>query len=302
MSSVPATGDAHQRLSYLLPAFINLSLPNTRFNSHLWVRSNGNQQLAITAGFGIGPDASEGFIPYGKYARAALLFICTEAVRTSEPTISVSETYSGFMKQLGLPWNRANASEAVRQMQALAASTITLTTTGLSDIGETEVVTKRFVISFEDHMVFNADRRGEISEKTPSSIVLSSEFMKVLADSGKVPIRTDAWLYLIRNKSAMAVDIYNWMAYRLNGLKHPSYISWSQLHQQFGSESGLHMFKIRFRKELESAKLVYPEANVSEFGSGRRGVSQGLVLKASQHASESKWDELPMRTRKTTGS
>ena len=291
MSSVPPSGDTDQRLSYLLPSFINLSLPNTRSTSEVWVRTNGDQQVAISAGYGVGPHAGKGFIPYGKYARAALLFICTEAVRTGNPVISISETYRGFMKQLGLPWNRESAAEAVRQMQALAACTITLTTSGISDAGDTEVDIDRFVISFRDHMVFSAT--GELSGNTPSSIELSPQFMKVLAENGRVPIRTDAWLHLVQHfNSAMTLDIYTWLAYRLYNLKHPSYISWEQLYQQFGSQSAMKVFKVRFRQALASAMSVYPEAHVSEFGSGRRGGSQGLVLKMSKNAMDSAWSAL----------
>lgn len=297
MSSVPSPEESHQRLSYLLPLFINLSLPNTRVNSPLWVRTNGNQQLVINAGYGVGSEAKEGFVPYGKSARAALLFICTEAVRTKNPVITISDSYRGFMSQLGLTWNRKNADEAVRQMQALAASTITLTVTGLSDIGEDEVQATRFVISFKDQMVFNANRSGTISERTPSTIELSADFMKVVVEQGNVPIFTDAWEYLIRHKSALAADIYVWLSYRLYGLKRPSYISWSQLHDQFGSSSPLRAFKHKFLKELESAMLVYPKANISEFGSGRHGGSNGLVLKASEEALLAVWDDLPVRTR-----
>lgn len=300
MSSVPSTGDSRQRLSYLLPTFINFSLPNTRFDGPLWVRSNGNQQLAISAGFGVGIGVARGFIPYGKYARAALVFICSEAVRTGKPTISISDTYRGFMSQLGLTWNRANADEAILQMQALVACTITLTTTGLSDLGEETVETERFVFSFKDHMVFNPDRSGAISDETESSIVLSADFMEMIAIKGnRVPIRTEAWNYLLHHKSPMAADIYNWLAFRLLGLTHPSRISWDQLHNQFGSRSGSKMFKVKFLKELESAKLVYPEANVSEFGETKWGSSHGLILGASEGAKLAVWGDLPKRTRKT---
>lgn len=290
MSIVPASGDTHQRLSYLLPDFINLSLPNTRFGSHLWIRRNGTQQLAVTAGAGIGPDGLESFVPYGKYARAALLLICTEAVRTGEPIIPISDTYRGFMKQLGVTWNRSNAAEAVRQMQAVAACTITVTNTKVSDVGETEIDTERYTISFRDHMVFRADRSGELSDTTPSSIELSPEFMRVLTEAGRVPVRTDAWVYLLQHsKAAMTLDIYTWLAYRLHHLKRPVRISWEQLRQQFGSEAELRNFKPKFRQALEDVLVVYPEADVSEFGSGRRGGTHGVLLKLSENAVESAW-------------
>ncbi len=290
MSSLPAAGDTHQRVSYLPPDFINLSLPNTRFSSHLWVRNNGPQQLMVTAGAGIGVDGLESFVPYGKYARAALLFICTEAVRTGQPVIPISTSYRGFMKQLGLSWSRHNAAEAVRQMQAVAASTIALGTMSVSDAGEIDRTIERFRISFKDHMVFTPHSVGELSENTPSSIELSPEFMQLLAERGKVPLRTDAWLYLVQHsKAAMTLDIYTWLSYRLHRLNQPTRISWDQLWQQFGSESELKKFKPKFQVCLRDVMVVYPEANVTEFGSGPRGGTHGLMLKMSKNAMDSDW-------------
>lgn len=290
MAIVAAASDAHQQLSYLPPDFINLSLPNARFNSDLWIRLNGTQQLTIAATHGVGPNNDDKFVPYGKYARAALLLLCTEAVRTANPVIPISESYRGFMKQLGLGYNQANAVEAVRQMQALAACSITVKNTVVHDDGEIEVSTKRYFISTEDRMVFTSDRGGELSEKRPSTIELSPDFMHMLSTGSRVPVRTDVWLHLLQqSRAAMALDIYLWLAYRLHHLKAPVRISWEQLRQQFGSDTELKDFTRKFRKALAEAQKVYPEAQVSEFGSTARGGTHGLMLKLSKSALDSEW-------------
>lgn len=284
MAIVPAAPDTDQQLSYLLPDFINLSLPNARFSSdHLWIRRNGAQQLTITAIHGVGVNGDDRFVPYGKYARAAMLLLCTEAVRTGNPVISISDTYRGFMKQLGVSYARTSVIDAVRQMQALAACSITVTNTVIHDDGDIEVSNKRYFISTEDRMIFTAERSGDLSEKRPSSIVLSPDFMQMLSTGSRVPVRTDAWLHLLRtSRAAMTLDIYVWLAYRLHHLKSPARISWEQLRQQFGSESELRNFKIQFRHALAEALKVYPEANVSEFGSTATGSTHGIMLKLSK--------------------
>lgn len=291
MAIVPAAPDTHQQLSYLPPDFINLSLPNARFSDDLWIRLNGTQRLTIAAVHGVGPNGSDKFVPYGKYARAALLLLCTEAVRTGDPVIPISQSYRGFMKQLGVSWNQANANEAVRQMQALAACSITVSNTVTLDNGDLQVSNKRYFVSTQDRIAFAADRSGEISEENPSVIELSQDFMQMLSTGGRVPVRTDAWLYLLQqSRAAMALDIYLWLAYRLHHLKAPARISWEQLRQQFGSESELRNFKIQFRRALAEALEVYPEANVSEFGSTATGSTHGIMLKLSKKtALDSAW-------------
>ena len=288
MDIVPAAPDTDQRLSYLLPEFINLSLPNARFSSHQWIRRNGNQVMTITAGSGTGPDQADSFVPYGKYARAALVLLCTEAVRTGNPVISISDTYRGFMKQLGLGYSRASSVEAVRQMQALAASTIAVNKTVTDDDGEIDSITERYVISSRDRMIFTADRSGDLSEKKPSTIELSPDFMRMIATSGRVPVRTDVWMHLLRtSRAAMTLDIYLWLAYRLHHLKAPARIGWEQLRQQFGSDAEMKSFKQKFRQALAEARQVYPEANVSEFGSAARGGTHGIMLRMSKNALDS---------------
>lgn len=291
MISVPADpGSNHRRLGYLLPDFINLSLPNAQTDAPVWTRSNGKQQMAITAGTGIGPSGTECFIPYGKMARAALMFLCTDAVITGHKVIPVSDTYRGFLHQLGLAWNKRNCTAAIRQMQAVAASTITLTDSTEHEDGTVERNSERFTISFRDHMVFKSRRSQKLSDADPSHIELSSDFMRALTERGRVPIRADAWSYLLaHSKSAMALDLYVWLSYRLHNVKKPAYISWEQLYQQFGAAAELKLFKFRFRQALQVARVVYPEANVSEFGEGPRGGSQGIVLKLSKNALDSAW-------------
>ncbi|WP_145007904.1 replication protein RepA [Kocuria marina] len=290
MPIVPGSPDPAQRLGYLLPAFINLSLPNAAVEAHSWTRTNGNQTLTVTAGTGIGPDGSESFIPYGKMARAALMFLCTDAVVTSHPIIPVSQTYRGFLKQLGVTWNARNCANAIRQLQAVAASHITLTTTTEQDDATSTVDNERFTISFRDHMVFRGARDARLADPEESHIELSADFMRLVSEHGAVPIRADAWRHLLeRSKTPLALDLYVWLSYRLYSIKMPVRISWAQLHQQFGSSGDVVRFKAKFRAALEQVKEVYPEANVKEFGDTSRGSTHGIMLSLSKNALDSRW-------------
>lgn len=290
MPIVPVSPDPAQRLGYLLPGFINLSLPNAAVKTPSWVRTNGSQTLTVTAGTGIGPDGSESFIPYGKMARAALMFLCTDAVVTGHPIIPVSQTYRGFLKQLGVTWNARNCAQAIRQLQAVAASHITLTTTSEQEDATAKVDNERFTISFRDHMVFRGVGDGRLADPEESYIELSSDFMRLVAEHGAAPIRADAWRHLLgSSKTPLALDLYVWLSYRLYSIKVPVRISWAQLHQQFGSGGDVVRFKAKFRAALDQVKQVYPEANVREFGDNHRGSTHGVMLSLSKNALDSTW-------------
>ncbi len=71
--------------------------------------------------------------------------------------------------------------------------------------------------------------------------------------------------------SALALDIYTWLAHRLcrvakaNGVK----LSWENLRDQFGQEySTSKNFKHEFRDVLRQVCVVYPDARIEETPGG----------------------------------
>ena len=70
-------------------------------------------------------------------------------------------------------------------------------------------------------------------------------------------------------RSPMALDIYNWLTYRLSYLKERKIIPWQALQLQFGSEyARLIDFKVNFTKHLQSVLTIYPEAKVQPLDTG----------------------------------
>jgi len=71
--------------------------------------------------------------------------------------------------------------------------------------------------------------------------------------------------------SALALDIYTWLAHRLcrinkiEGVK----VSWGNLKEQFGQEYGSSRdFKKEFRQALLQVHAVYPDARIEDFPGG----------------------------------
>lgn len=274
MTSLQAIdGEAHH--VFLPQDLIRFSLPYRPTDSIEWVRTNGTEEYAITAGRVL--DAATGQmrsqLPSGKIARQILLWACTRAKITRRKTVKVPPTLREFLRELNIPWNQRNAREVSNQLQALINCTLQFTTT--EDIeGERKVEYRRLLIAQEATLWF-VD--GDVSSKNRSEIILSEELYQQLKTA--VPIDKDAYDVLQEStKSPLVLDIYLWLCLRLYGRSKPSRVTWKQLHEQFGSQADLKRFKITFREALTKAKEVYPQARILEYNADSRSGFHGFHL------------------------
>lgn len=113
---------------------------------------------------------------------------------------------------------------------------------------------------------FEAWLRNDDGQQTlwPGFLELSQDFYETLTRHA-VPLDYRALAAL--KHSALALDIYTWLAHRLcridnlNGIM----VSWDNLRDQFGQEyAGAKDFKREFRQVLRQVWTVYPDANVEE--------------------------------------
>ena len=91
---------------------------------------------------------------------------------------------------------------------------------------------------------------------------LSKDFCDTLADHA-VPLDYRALAAL--KHSALALDIYTWLAHRLCRVAKPegTMLSWENLRDQFGQEySTSKNFKHEFRDVLRQVCVVYPDARI----------------------------------------
>lgn len=270
--------------------FINFSMPYRHIDSGTWERTNNGLTLTMVGGHVRGPSGSHIMLPYGKYARAVVMMLGTEAKKTNSREIEIQHSYRGFMKQLGLSWSQRNAAEAIRQLQAFLATSISVTASETADDGRLNVRNYGFRVSSGSDFWFDANASGDLDRGSKSVVVLSEDFYDSLMHQRSVPINAQAWAHLINTtKSPMALDVYTWLSYRLHGLKKPQRISWQQIYDQFGSQDELKRFKAKFRTALVAAKEVYPEADIVEVGTPRTKGLQGFLLKMSKNALDTCW-------------
>lgn len=134
------------------------SLPYRPIESNLWVRENGRNRTAITAGAITNPDGTvESFIPSGKLARAALLYLTTEAKKTGSPRIDLSKSYRGFLKDLGLKWDSKTAKNAEKQLRAVLSMTINVSITEHRENGDTKITEYDLMVGRGREIVFDAN-------------------------------------------------------------------------------------------------------------------------------------------------
>lgn len=237
-----------------------IGLPRTQIQGREFRHSFGAAWLSIQAGLldeGAGPVPQP--VPYGATARLALICTTTLARRYRSREVDVGRYAATFLSMLGYDLQGHRYRMLRRQMHALAACRLQIGFQG------------RTVNSLPIHQ-FDAwqPRRVSSASRWPGVLVLSAEFYDDLIEHS-VPLDGRA---LARLKgSALALDIYTWLAYRLHQIQgQPVEVSWAALMRQFAHEPrGAHAaetFRKGFLHALHKVLMAYPQAKVTRYPGG----------------------------------
>ena len=242
----------------------HVGLPRSRTDARIFERSSGNSAIAIEAGrLWLRGKMHEQPLPYGAKPRLVLIHLCSEAVRTKSTVIEIGRSVRDFLSRLGLDHGGHEFARFRTQMEALAACKMTL---GFSSGGRDLTINTQPISRFEAWTQHDAKSLG----LWPGTMTLSGEFFGTLTDHA-VPLDPRAIHAL--QKSALALDVYTWLAHRLcrvrkaDGVK----VSWRNMRDQFGQE-----YKIPkdFNREMKAAlikvRAVYPDARIGEEMGGIR--------------------------------
>jgi hypothetical protein len=224
-----------------------------------WERKQGNASLQIEAGSAIDP-ATGSFkklgLPYGEKPRLVMIHLATEAVRTGSPVVDVEDSMTGFARSLGLETNGQQLRFLKDQLARLAAATVRI---GVVEEGRAVQVQTQFVSAFDLWFPKQSDQRL----LWPSTVRLSQEYFQSLGNHA-VPLDQRAVAALA--SSAMALDIYAWLAQRLHRVPvaKPQFIGWKSLYEQFGQGfSRVRDFRRSFLQTLHHVQSAYPSAKLS---------------------------------------
>ena len=229
--------------------------PRSKVDGREFMRESGAAWVNIQAGWldeGRGP--VEQPIPYGAMPRLTLAWLSTYAVQNKERHIPIGDSASSFLQHIGLDGQGNRHAKLKQQMYALAACRLQLGFKGKTFNGQP-------VEQFEAWMPNKTERQRSL---WPGKILLSESYFNSLIESA-VPLDVRA-LHALRG-SALALDIYTWLAHRLHRIEgRPHILHWKSLRDQFAQEySGIEAvknFKNEFLPALQKVSSVYTKAKV----------------------------------------
>ena len=243
-----------------------VGLPRSRVDGEHFLRQSGDAWLNIQAGYldiGYGPALQP--LPYGALPRLALAWISTHAVRNHTPEIPIGNSAAEFLRLMDMDPDGRRYRTLRKQMHALAACQLQMGFRG-------RTVNAQPIEQF-DAWVANDDHQLAL---WPGVLRLSDSFYRLLTEH---PVPVDNHALLALKGSALAIDIYCWLASRLYRIEgQPVTVRWHQLREQFGQEfhgrNATKNFKKKFVPALNKALAVYPKARV-------RAIQGGIVLNPS---------------------
>ena len=245
-----------------------VGLPRSKVDALHFLRHSGSAWVSVQAGFldeGKGPVQQQ--VPYGPMPRLALAWVSTYAMRNKTREIPIGESAAEFLRLMGMESEGRRYATLRGQMHALAACHLQFGFKGRT---------------FNSQPVeqFDAWQTNEIKKSSrplwPGVMLLSQPYFDSLIESA-VPLDNRA-LHALKG-SALALDVYAWLAHRLHRIEgRPSILHWKSLREQFAQEyQGKDPdkdFKDAFLPQLKNVLAVYPQAKVKR-------VTGGLMLMSS---------------------
>ena len=224
-----------------------------------WERLNGNVHLKVLAGEAMHPGQGRLVpigLPFGPKARMILMDINQQALQQKSPEIEIQSSLSKFVSRtLELASHGRNMRTVKEQLARLSAASIRL---GVVKDGHAITVNSQIVSAFD--IWFPKDERQRVL--WPSTIRLSLDYWESLK-AHAVPLDEDHIARL--SHSALALDIYAWLANRLHRVpaNKPITVSWPALHGQFGQGyNRLNNFRAAFKVALKEVLTLYKTARI----------------------------------------
>jgi hypothetical protein len=244
-----------------------------------WERQNGGIHLEVRAGKAMHPVERRLMpvgLPYGPKSRLVLMSINQLAIVKQSPHIEVEDSLTAFVRRvLKLDPKGRNIREVKEQLARLASSDMTLG--HVSDTpGGVDAETGYIRVVEKLNIWFPKDENQRVL--WPSVIDLSTSYFESLM---KYAVPLDEAHIAALSHSALALDIYTWLAQRLHRVPmgKPARVSWAALYDQFGQgydPARVDNFRRVFRVALKEVLTVYRGARIEdEEPSAPRLYSQG---------------------------
>ncbi len=259
------------RSDFLHTVMCQVGMPRRATEARVFERQNGPFSILLESGkLWNGREWIQQPLPYGTIPRLVMVHLSSEAIRTRNRRVELGDSMRQFLLTLGIQTSggeRGGYTVFRKQMEALAACRLTI---GMKSEGRVVTVDAKPIRRFEAWL----QQDGSQQTLWPGVLELSSDFYETLTQHA-VPLDYRALSAL--KHSALALDIYTWLAHRLCRIRQSAgtMLSWENLRDQFGQEyANSKDFKREFRDVLRQVWLVYPDARIEE-------TIGGIVLRES---------------------
>ena len=266
-TSIDIQMDPSEEIAYQHTVLCQTSMPYRDPGAAVrtWKRDQGIVVLEIQAGRAFHPE-KEDFVdlslPFGSKPRLILSHLNAEALKQGSSIVAVEETMTAFVRRiLGFSPNGQQIRAFKDHLGRLSTAIIRL---AVRTEERAMQVDSKIVTAFD--LWFPKDERQRIL--WPSTVCLSEDYFCSLQKHA-VPLDERALGAL--SHSAMALDIYTWLAQRLHRIPEgrPQFIPWTAIKNQFGQgHRRMNNFKAVFRVALKQVLIHYQAANIEEDGRG----------------------------------
>lgn len=254
-------------MAFMHSIMCQVGLPRSKVDGTTFERYSCGTGLLVEAGkLYDGKQFVQQPIPYGPMPRLMLAWMNTYAVRHNTPEIPVGDSASEFLRMLGKTPNggtRGAFPTFKKQVQALSACRMTL---GFNAGGRAHTYEGKPIKHFEAWLSATETQRP----LWPGTVTFSQDYYDSLKTHA-VPLDMRAFMAL--KGSALALDVYAWMAQRLHRIQgRPLVLHWASLREQFAQEyrgkDPDKDFKKEFLPALNAVLAVYPQAKVQQVRGG----------------------------------
>ena len=254
VNQLVSASEADADLGFMARTMALCSLPRTNPGNRLqYKRVNGPYTLIMTA-------TGNYKLPFGNLPRLLMAWLSTEAVRTQSRVLVLGDSLAEFMRTLGIYNSGGQPQTRLRnQMDRLFNASVRLTyedERGAASVSS--LVADRTEFWWDERKPDEYslwDSKIELGEKLFNEII-------------QHPVPLDMNILAALKRSALGLDFYLWLVYRIFALRAPLRLSWPTLYRQFGVDpaKASDQFTVRdFRtdslRELKKIKLAWPELN-----------------------------------------